>query len=96
MIALQREILGEKKANRRRPAFGLLIEGARGTLIRRASDPWEARLDGIMNMVVPETIDAMRGLTGSERNGERSIQQTDEALGIVSDFLSVREQTLVP
>jgi glyceraldehyde-3-phosphate dehydrogenase (NAD(P)+) (phosphorylating) len=47
-------------------------------------------------IVVPETIDAIRALTGSERNGGRSIQQTDEALGIVSDFLAVREQTLVP
>ena len=27
---------------------------ARGTLIRRASDPWEAHLDEIMNTVVPE------------------------------------------
>lgn len=31
-----------------------LLKRARGTLIRRASDPWEAHLDGIMNTVVPE------------------------------------------
>lgn len=31
-----------------------LLNRARGTLIRRASDPWEAHLDGIMNTVVPE------------------------------------------
>ena len=47
-------------------------------------------------IVVPETIDAIRALTGSEQNGGRSIRQTDKALGIVSDFLSVREKPLVP
>lgn len=31
-----------------------LLKRARGTLIRRASDPWEAHQDGIMNTVVPE------------------------------------------
>lgn len=31
-----------------------LLKRARGTLIRRASDPWEAHADGIMNTVVPE------------------------------------------
>tara|TARA_R110001592_G_scaffold25598_2_gene97109 strand:- start:3154 stop:4200 length:1047 start_codon:yes stop_codon:yes gene_type:complete len=31
-----------------------LLKRARGTLIRRASDPWEAHLDGIMNTIVPE------------------------------------------
>lgn len=46
-------------------------------------------------IVVPETIDAMRALTGSEQNGGRSIRQTDEALGIVSDFLAVREKARV-
>lgn len=33
-----------------------LLKRARGTLIRRASDPWEAHLDGIMNTVVPEKV----------------------------------------
>jgi glyceraldehyde-3-phosphate dehydrogenase (NAD(P)) len=31
-----------------------LLKRARGTLIRRASDPWEAHAEGIMNTVVPE------------------------------------------
>jgi glyceraldehyde-3-phosphate dehydrogenase (NAD(P)+) (phosphorylating) len=47
-------------------------------------------------IVVPETIDAMRALTGSEQTGGRSIRQTDEALGIMSNFLAVREKALVP
>ncbi len=33
-----------------------LLKRARGTLIRRASDPWESHLDGIMNTVVPEKV----------------------------------------
>lgn len=32
---------------------GLLLK-ARGTLLRRATDPWESHLDGIMNTLVPE------------------------------------------
>lgn len=32
---------------------GLLIK-ARGTLLRRATDPWESHLNGIMNTLVPE------------------------------------------
>jgi glyceraldehyde-3-phosphate dehydrogenase (NAD(P)) len=47
-------------------------------------------------IVVPETIDAMRALTGSEQTGRRSIRQTDDALGIVSNFLAVRGKALVP
>jgi glyceraldehyde-3-phosphate dehydrogenase (NAD(P)) len=31
-----------------------LLRRARGVLIRRASDPWEAHLDGILNTMVPE------------------------------------------
>ena len=31
-----------------------LLKCARGVLIRRASDPWEAHLDGILNTMVPE------------------------------------------
>jgi glyceraldehyde-3-phosphate dehydrogenase (NAD(P)) len=39
-----------------------LLKRARGTLIRRASDPWEAHQDGIMNTVVPEkTIPSHQG-----------------------------------
>jgi len=33
-----------------------LLKRARGTLVRRASDPWEGHLDGIMNTVVPERV----------------------------------------
>lgn len=31
-----------------------LLERARGTLMRRATDPWESHLNGIMNTLVPE------------------------------------------
>lgn len=31
-----------------------LLEQARGTLLRRATDPWESHLGGIMNTLVPE------------------------------------------
>ncbi len=31
-----------------------LLEKARGTLLRRATDPWESHLNGIMNTLVPE------------------------------------------
>lgn len=37
-------------------------------------------------IVVPETIDAIRALTGIERDGARSIEQTDQALGVTADF----------
>lgn len=39
-------------------------------------------------IVVPETIDAIRALTGIETNGTESIAKTDAALGIVHDFLT--------
>jgi glyceraldehyde-3-phosphate dehydrogenase (NAD(P)) len=38
-------------------------------------------------IVIPETIDAIRALTATERNAADSIRRTDEALGIRSDFL---------
>jgi glyceraldehyde-3-phosphate dehydrogenase (NAD(P)) len=38
-------------------------------------------------IVVPETIDAIRALTGVEVDAERSIARTDAALGIVRAFL---------
>ena len=31
-----------------------LLQSARGTLLRRATDPWESHLGGIMNTLVPE------------------------------------------
>ena len=38
-------------------------------------------------IVVPESIDALRALTGSESDGPESIARTDRALGITRDFL---------
>ena len=38
-------------------------------------------------IVVPETIDAIRALTGSEADGLASIAKTDQALGLVREFL---------
>jgi len=37
-------------------------------------------------IVVPETIDAIRALTGLETDGAASIQKTDRSLGLVRDF----------
>ncbi len=39
-------------------------------------------------IVVPETIDAIRALTGIEKNGAASIAKTDAALGLVREFLT--------
>ena len=41
-------------------------------------------------IVVPETIDAIRALTGIEKDGQRSIARTDKALGVARDFLTNR------
>jgi glyceraldehyde-3-phosphate dehydrogenase (NAD(P)+) (phosphorylating) len=38
-------------------------------------------------IVVPETIDAIRALTGIQSDGKQSIMQTDEALGILREFV---------
>lgn len=38
-------------------------------------------------IVVPETIDAIRALTGIEKDGMASIAKTDAALGLVREFL---------
>lgn len=38
-------------------------------------------------IVVPETIDAIRALTELEPDGARSIAKTDQALGVVRDFV---------
>lgn len=38
-------------------------------------------------IVVPETIDAIRALTETTRNGAESIKIKDEAMGIRKDFL---------
>ena len=39
-------------------------------------------------IVVPETIDAIRALTSIEKDGLKSIAKTDEALGLVREFIS--------
>ncbi len=39
-------------------------------------------------IVVPETIDAIRALTGIEKNGAASIAKTDAALGLVRQFVA--------
>ena len=44
-------------------------------------------------IVVPETIDAIRALTGIEKDGLTSIAKTDQAMGLVRDFLT-REHEL--
>jgi glyceraldehyde-3-phosphate dehydrogenase (NAD(P)) len=41
-------------------------------------------------IVIPETVDAIRALSGIEKNGMRSIEKTDRSLGIVSEFLNAR------
>lgn len=45
------------------------------------------------SIVVPETIDAIRALTGIEKSGAASIAKTDQALGLVREFLA-REPAL--
>jgi len=44
-------------------------------------------------IVVPETIDAIRALSGNEQSGAASIAKTDQAMGLVREFL-VREPAL--
>lgn len=44
-------------------------------------------------IVIPETIDAIRALTGRERDAARSIDLTDRSLGLVSDFFAPRRDT---
>jgi glyceraldehyde-3-phosphate dehydrogenase (NAD(P)) len=39
-------------------------------------------------IVVPETVDAIRALAGTVKDGRESIRITDEALGIRRDFLA--------
>jgi hypothetical protein len=41
-------------------------------------------------IVIPETIDAIRALTGTVRDGRESIARTDSALGIGSVFQFTR------
>lgn len=46
-------------------------------------------------IVVPESVDAVRALTGIMRDGTDSIRLTDEALGIRRDFLATRVATVL-
>ena len=39
-------------------------------------------------IVIPETIDAIRALTGLETDGARSLAKTDTALGVRADLLA--------
>jgi glyceraldehyde-3-phosphate dehydrogenase (NAD(P)) len=45
-------------------------------------------------IVVPETIDAIRALTGIEKDGAASIAKTDKALGLVREFVTARERVV--
>lgn len=42
-------------------------------------------------IVVPETIDAIRALTGVEKDGMKSIARTDKAMGLVREFVGQHE-----
>jgi glyceraldehyde-3-phosphate dehydrogenase (NAD(P)) len=39
-------------------------------------------------IVVPETIDAIRALKGDEKDGAKSIARTDQAMGLVREFIA--------
>ncbi len=47
-------------------------------------------------IVVPETVDAVRALTGIEREGAKSIAKTDQALGMLREFIGKPRPTAVP
>lgn len=47
-----------------------------------------------MSIVVPENVDAIRALTGIEKNGARSMEITDSTLGIVKDLLRSGKRAL--
>ena len=47
------------------------------------------------SIVVPETIDCIRALTGVERDGAASIAKTDAAMGIAKTFLPATTQPVV-
>jgi len=61
---------------------GLLLR-ARGTLLRRATDPWESHLNGIMNTLVPE--DAIPSHQGPDA------QTVDPGLDVVTMAVKVPE-----
>ena len=47
-------------------------------------------------IVIPETIDAIRALTGIEPDGQRSIRKTDASLGITKNFFPSSELVSIP
>ena len=60
-----------------------LLQRARGTLLRRATDPWESHESGIMNTLVPEpVIPSHQG---------RDAQSVDPALDVVTMAVKVPE-----
>ena len=60
-----------------------LLAKARGTLLRRATDPWESHLNGIMNTLVPEaSIPSHQG---------PDAQTVDPALDVVTMAVNVPE-----
>lgn len=60
-----------------------LLKRARGTLMRRATDPWESHLGGIMNTLAPEpVIPSHQGLDA---------QTVDPALDVVTMAVTVPE-----
>lgn len=61
---------------------GLLLK-ARGTLLRRATDPWESHLGGIMNTLVPEPeIPSHQG---------PDVQSVDPAIDVITSAVKVPE-----
>lgn len=46
-------------------------------------------------IVIPETIDAIRALTGIEQDSMQSIAKTDQALGLVREFVVPARKTMV-
>ena len=63
-----------------------LLRRARGTLLRRATDPWESHLGGLMNTVLPEpSIPSHQGpdARGVDAEGQRQVApQVEDALAV--------------
>jgi len=55
-------------------------------LFQFSAHPYIYQVDN-QAIVVPETIEAIRALTGSVRTGAESMRLTDDALGMRRDFL---------
>ena len=46
-------------------------------------------------IVIPETIDAIRALSGIEKNGAASIAKTDQALGLLREFIPNHQPAII-